>query len=476
MADLTLVEEEVIAAPPETVFDLLCDLDEGGLLGASGDSMRRGAVVQLDLPMGSGFGGALRGAGRITHVARPRKLVIEHESPWRGRVVCTVAPVRGGSRVRIVATVPEEAMRWLLRRRGNVLAPECEPGCVPIGLLTCQSGPGSLGAGAATRLAQLAVEEINEDGPPTGDPLRLVAGDDGTNPVLAAAEARRLLEDEGCPVMLFLGTSNCFDAVVPVVEAAGALLVYCNTNEGGGVGRRIFRLGERPANQLSRAIPRLMREHRTRRWFLAGNDYSFPRATHAYARRAVDAAGGRVVGEGFVPLGTRRFSGVVEAIHRAGAEMVLSTFVGTDAADFHRQFVESGLHERCQVLGPAIDDSTREHIGDRVASGLWGVFGYFSDMPTPDNEAFLERYYARFGEFSPPPSSFSEAVYEAVHLVARAAVRARSFHPDDVADRLAGSTFSGPRGSVRIADPATLTQQLYLAEAVPGGFAIRTAV
>ncbi len=476
MADLTLVEEEVIEAPPETVFELLCAPDQGGLLGASCDAVRRGSVVRLELPMGAAYGGVLQGAGRITHVSRPRKLVIEQESPWRGRVVCTVTPVTGGSRLRIVVTVPQEAMRWLLRRRGNVLAPEGEPGGVPIGLLTCQSGSGSLGAGAATRLAQLAVEEVNTDGPPTGAPLRLVVGDDGTNPVIAAAEAHRLLHDEGAPVILFLGTSNCFDAVVPVVEAAGGLLIYCNTNEGGPTSRRILRLGERPATQLEPAIPWLMKEHSTRRWFLAGNDYSFPRATHACARRLVDAAGGEVVGESFAPLGTREFSRLLEAIRRSGAENVLSTFVGTDAAAFHRQFMELGLDEHCQVLGPAIDDSTREHIGDRAASGLWGVFGYFSDLTTAANDAFLKRYYGRFGECSPPTSSFSVAVYEAVHLVAGAAFRARSWHPDDLADRLIGSAFDGPRGLVRVADPATLAQQLFMAEAVPGGFAVRQAV
>lgn len=122
--------------------------------------------MHFDLPAGPGLGGFLQGSARIIEVRRSRRLVLEHETPWRGRLTCTVTPMGDGCRVRLVATIPEDALRWLLRRRGATLGPECEPGHVPIGLLTSKSGPGSFFSGAADRLAQLAVEEVNQDGPP----------------------------------------------------------------------------------------------------------------------------------------------------------------------------------------------------------------------------------------------------------------------------------------------------------------------
>lgn len=432
--------------------------------------------MHFDVPGGAGLLGLLEGSARVVEVRRGRRLVLEHETPWRGRLSCRIIPAGEGCRVRLVATIPEPAMRWLLRRRGAALQPECEPGHIPIGLLTSQSGPGSFFSGAADRLGQLAVEEVNREGPPTGAPLRLVVGDDGTDPVLGVAEVRRLLEDEGCPVIMAVVTSACFEAISPVVEDAGALLIFCITNEGGRTGPRLFRLGERPHSQFVRSLPRLMTMHDARSWYFAGNDYCWPRATSACARPIVERAGGHVVSERFLALGTREFAPLLESIRHSGADLVLSTFVGADAAAFHRQFVESGLGEQCQVFGPAIEDSTREHIGSQVSSGLWTVLGYFADMPTTANQDFLRRYRGRFGDCSPPPSTFSEAVYETVHLTANAARLAGSWHPDDIGERLVGSTFDGPRGRITIAGPGRLEQTLYLAEAVSRGYEVRESM
>jgi branched-chain amino acid transport system substrate-binding protein len=215
----------------------------------------------------------------------------------------------------------------------------------------------------------------------------------------------------------------------------------------------------------------------TNRWYFIGDDYCWPRTTSQCARQIVEKSGGSVVAERFVPLGTRDFTPLLEDIHRSDAELVLSTFVGADSVAFERQFHAAGLRARCQTLAPALDEATREHIGAGAGEGIWTVFGYFEQMPTAANRAFLQRYRKRFGPFSPPLSSFSEAAYEAVHLVTRAAWRARSWSPGEVADMLASSSFDGPRGHVAVTDPEHLEQSLYLAQAVPGGgFAVREAV
>jgi branched-chain amino acid transport system substrate-binding protein len=474
---LVVVDEQLIRAPPEAIFEVFGHEPAAGwFFGADCDTLVPGAVVRFELPMGPGAGGLLQGTGRIVTLEPPHRIVVEHETPWRGRVICSIARIGGHSRVRLSAEIPEEAVRWLLRRRGVSLAPETEPGEVPLGLLLSQSGPASIFVGASEQLARLAVEEVNAEGPPGGRPLHLVVGDDSTSPALGAAEARRLVEDEGCRVVITNVTSATFEAIRPVVEKAGALLIFSILNEGGSTGNRLFRLGERPAAQLTGAVPRLMAATGGRRWYLAGDDYCWPQAVHRCAHRVVEHAGGTVVGERFAPLGTRDFAPVLEAIQRSGAELVLSSFVGADEVAFERQFYEAGLRDRCHTLAPILEDATREHVGDRAAAGVWSVFGYFEGLPTPANHAFLARYRARFGTCSTPPSSLSEGVYETVHLVARAAHRARTWEPTEVGRALGASTFDGPRGRVRVADPAHFEQDLYLVEAVPGGYAVREAL
>jgi urea transport system substrate-binding protein len=160
-------------------------------------------------------------------------------------------------------------------------------------------------------------------------------------------------------------------------------------------------------------------------------------------------------------------------MERSGAECVLSTFLGADAAAFERDFYRSGLRQHCRTLAPALDEATLEYIGADAGAGIWSVCGYFEQLPTAENRAFVRRYREHFGPFAPPPSSPSESVYETVQLVATAARQAGGWHPTDVGREMARSRFHGPRGAVALDGPDGLQQQLFLAEAMGDKYALR---
>jgi urea transport system substrate-binding protein len=326
-------------------------------------------------------------------------------------------------------------------------------------------------AAATENLVALAVEEINADGGVRGAPVRLVVGDDGTDPTLGTVEARRLV-GAGCRTILATTTSATFARVSDDLDDSGVLLVQPLMNEGGmGADLRV-QLGERPREQLLAAAGPMMRTAAGRRWFLAGNDYVWPRSVHTAARRVVAEQRGRVVGEALAPLGTRDFTPIVDAVLASGADVVLSSFVGADLVAFERQCHAMGVRDRARTLALALDEPTRERIGDAAGAGMWGVSGYFEQLPDEANTAFVRRYRAAFGSFAPPVSSISESAYEAMHLYAAAARRAGEDEPRMVARELRASRRDFPRGTVTVSGPETVSQQLYLAEATSGGFAI----
>ena len=467
--------QDVLATSPGEVFALFGSrCDAGWFFGAVCEQPQPGALVRLDLPDPAHPGSQVEATGRLVCFEPNRLIVIEHETPWRGRVTCTLAPHGGGTRVRLVAEIGAEEIDWLLRARGVPVGDEpSDPGTTPVGLLVSRTGPASVYAAATENLARLAIEEVNADGGVHGLKLRLVVADDGTDAEKGALAARRLVESAGCRAVITNVVSATFRAVEPVVAAAGGLLLYTPVNEGGRFGRRLFRFGERPAGQLRGSIPDLMRLTEAQRWFLAGNDYCWPRETNRCAERIIERSGGTVVGAHYAPLGTRDFAAVLDAIATSSAELVVSTFVGADEAAFERQFYDSGLRGRCRTIAAALDEATREHVGDEAANGIWSVFGYFQQLRTSANASFLARYRKRFGPWAPPVSSLSESVYEAVYLAAEAARRARSWEPDDVATALLHGRYDGPRGPVAVGGPCELRQEMYVAEAVPGGFAVR---
>jgi urea transport system substrate-binding protein len=479
MSLVLLVDETVVDASPEAVFDLFGQRsDAGWLFGAECETLDVGSVLRFRLPLraGGGIGTELEATGRVMCAERGRRIVIAHETPWRGRLTCVLTPSDEGTRVRLVAEVDDEGFDWLMRRQGFDVEEEVDPRTEPVGLLVSQSGSASVFSAASENAARLAVEEVNSEGGLRGRPLRLVVADDATDPASGAIAMTRLVEGDGCCVVFANVTSATFRAVQPVAERAGVLLIYPLVNEGGRTGDGVFRLGERPADQLRSSIPWLMRMTGGRRWFLAGNDYCWPKATNRCARRVIGASRGVVVGERYERLGSRRFDAVLEAIERSGAELVVSTFVGADEVAFEQRCHEAGIRERCQTLALALDENTREHVGSAAGDGLWTVFGYFQQLATRANRDFLHRYHTRFGLHAPPVSSLSESVYEAVHLYAAAARAARSRDPLDAGRALSGRSFDGPRGRVVIRNPGDVSQQMFLAQAAPGGFRIVEAL
>lgn len=470
MGSVVLIADETVAARPGVVYGLFGSPEGAGwLFAAECDVLAVGSVVTLQLPVGGGQG-AVDILGRVTALVPQRQIVIALDQPWRGRLRVRLEGAGADStRVSVSADIDERGVEWLLRRRGWPARQPADDGEYRIGLLTSKSGPGAVFAVACENLAVMAVDELNADGGLCGRRVRLLVADDATDPATGASEARWLIR-AGCRAVLASVTSATFGAVQREVASSGVPLVHTLLNEGGGGPGHVFRWGERPADQLSVAAGPLMRASGARHWFLVGDDYSWSHGAHREAKRVLPQARGAIVGERLVPLGTKDFGPVIDAISRAGADLVLSTLVGADEVAFERQCLAAGLRARCRTLALALDESTRERTGDSAAAGLWTAFGYYQQLPTAENQAFLARYRHRFGPWAPPVSTLSESTYSAVHLYGAAARQARRDDPGQVITGLHRLRAVLPRGSVELAGPHGTRQQIRLAEAAAGGF------
>jgi urea transport system substrate-binding protein len=470
MGSVVLIANETVAARPDVVYGLFGAREGvGWVFAADCGELAVGSVVTLHLPVGGGQA-AVDILGRVASLVPQRQIVIALDQPWRGRLRVRLDQAGADStRVSVSADIDERGVQWLLRRRGWPAYQPADDAEYRIGLLTSKSGPGAVFAVACENLAAMAVDELNAEGGLFGRRVRLLVADDATDPAIGASEARWLIQ-AGCRVVLASVTSATFGAVQREIEASGVPLVHTLLNEGGGGPGHVFRWGERPADQLAIAAVPLMQTSCARHWFLVGDDYSWSHGAHRAARRVLPQAHGVVVGERFVPLGTKDFEPVIEAITRSGADLVLSTLVGADEVAFERQCLAMGLRARCKTLSLVLDESTRERIGDRAADGLWTAFGYFQQLPTAENKAFLSRYRDTFGPWAAPVSTLSESTYSAVHLYAAAARQARQDDPGQVAAQMRWLRAVLPRGSVELMGPHQIRQQLRLAEASTGGY------
>lgn len=470
MESLIVISDETVTGSPDSVYAQF-GMGEGSgwLFAAEYDARAVGSAVTLRLPVG-GASATVDILGRIAGLAPGRQIVIAHDQPWRGRLRLRLQRADYQStRVTVIAEVDERGVDWLARRRGWPSATAPNDGEYRIGLLTSKCGPGAVFAMACENMAAMAVDELNADGGLFRRTVRLLVGDDATEPAVGASEAGRLIRS-GCRAVLAGVTSESFAAVERAVGGSGLPLIFPILNEGGSGGRNVFRWGERPADQLKLAARPLMRSTGGKRWFMVGQDYSWSHGAHRQARRLLPEAGGIIVGESLVPVGTTEFGPIMEAIQNSGADLVLSTLVGADEVAFERQSVAMGLRDQCQTLALVYDEVTDERMGDVPRSGIWTTSGYFQQLPTQQNKSFLTRYRQAFGPWAPPVSSLSESVYSAVHMYAAAARDAAGDDPADVITRLYARRVALPRGSVTLAGPQGTTQELHLAEAHAGGF------
>lgn len=466
MGDVILQHAQTVSGSAVEVFNLFGrDAASGWLFSAECDSVVPGATVSMEFPLeASPTGHEFRILGRLTKIVPYRSITISHDQPWAGRTKIAFDQVdESHTSVTVRVELDEEGLAWLTRRLGFRGDSSSTEDVHKVGLLTSKTGPGAIFAVACENLARMSVEEINADGGLQGRRVELVVGDDRTDPSEGVIEARRLI-NAGCRVIVASVTSATFEAVRTALAHHGVALVHAVLNEGGVGSSNVLRWGERPASQLHTAARPFMREGGVKNWFLVGNDYSWSHGAHSAARKILPVYGGRIAGEELVKHGTPDLTNVIEQIQKSGADCILSTLVGADEVAFERQAFHAGLRSQARTLSLVLDESTHERIGTEASEGLWAVSGYFENLDTPENRDFVDRYRVRFGRWAPPISSFSEAVYEAMHLYARAVRGGHIDDPSDAARSMLNISADFPRGMVKTDGPQLVDQVMYLAE------------
>lgn len=356
---------------------------------------------------------------------------------------------------------------------GSGSGSEADGDSITIGLLTDFTGPSSLFGEPTELAAQLAVEQINEAGGVNGSQVNLVVGDEASDPSTGVSVTQRFIEQDGIVALFGQHNSATRDAVQPVAEADDIPYFYAAVNEGAACATNLFITGEVPSQQLSQTIPWVQDEAGAKKWFLLGNDYNWPRATFAAATEYITDAGGEVVGEEYVPLGTTDFQSVISKIRASGADVMIPALVGSDAIAFEKQAFDAGLgNDAVQRLGVLYEDNTRAALGAEVAAGMLNAVGYDQAIETDANAAFLEAYAAKHGADAPVQTTLSIQAYVAIKAWAEAANKAGSTDLAAVTDAIVGTPFEAPAGTVTIESNHFMAQPIVITENTPEGAAV----
>jgi urea transport system substrate-binding protein len=292
-------------------------------------------------------------------------------------------------------------------RRGEFRIALCAPLRGPEGIW----GPSCL---ASARLAQ---DELNRGSGIGGRPCELQVVDASEEATDVQANVADLVEGGEVDALVGMCISSVRQRIVRAVDAR-VPFVYTCLYEGGDHSPGLYAIGETAARQLQPSIAWLSERRRARRWMLVGNDYVWPRVSHAIARRSIEASGGEVVAERFLPFGQGDYTPALDLLRSSRADAVLISMVGQDAVDFNRAFGRAGWPQRALRLSCAIEENQLLAIGAENTDGLYVAMGYFDALQTDANLAFKERYQARFGPRAPALNSIGQSLYEGMHFLA----------------------------------------------------------
>lgn len=333
---------------------------------------------------------------------------------------------------------------------------------IRIGVLHSLSGPMAASEKPLVDAIQLAIEEANATGGIHGHKIEAVVADCRSEETHCAREAERLILEERVEALFGCWTSACRHLVKPIVERHNHLLFYALRYEGMEQSPNIIYGGAVP-NQLVMptaywALENLgNRKHlgpRGKRVYLTGSDNIFSRVVNILIKDLLAANGAIVSGEHYLAPGFQDMDSLVADIAEQHPDLILSTIAGADNASFFQALNRRGVTgESIPVLSFSVTEvvlSTRDKI---PMAGHYAARTYFQTIPSPENQAFVQRFCDHYGEKAVIDSP-TETSYVNMHMWIQAASEAGSGNLRRVQRLILRQSLPAPEGIAAL-DPVT---------------------
>ncbi|WP_158931734.1 ABC transporter substrate-binding protein [Acidisphaera sp. S103] len=145
---------------------------------------------------------------------------------------------------------------------------------------------------------------------------------------------------------------------------------------------------------LTSGVAKLMTGPNSRTWFFITVDFSFGTALESMTAKAIEANGGKVIGDVKFPIGNSEFSSQIVQAQGSGASIIGIAAVGGDQVNLIKQAAEFGLRKNGARLAGYLVYITDIHaLGLDVAQGLSFPASFYWDQ-NDDSRAFAKRFMA----------------------------------------------------------------------------------
>jgi urea transport system substrate-binding protein len=320
---------------------------------------------------------------------------------------------------------------------------------IKVGILHSLSGTMAISEKSVVDAEQLAIEEINAAGGVLGKKIEAIVEDGASDWPTFAEKARKLIDQDKVTTIFGCWTSASRKAVLPVFEEKKHMLWYPVQYEGQECSNNIFYTGAAPNQQIEPSVDWLL-QNKGKEFFLVGSDYVFPRTANTIIKAQLEAKGGKVVGEDYLPLGNTEVTAIITKIKQAlpNGGVIYNTLNGDSNVAFFKQLQGAGLGpDKYPSMSVSIAEEEVKAIGPEYLKGHYAAWNYFMTVDSPANKKFVDAFKAKYGA-NRVTNDPMEAAYIAVYLWKQAVEAAKSTELEAVRKAAVGQTLDAPEGLV----------------------------
>ena len=348
---------------------------------------------------------------------------------------------------------------------------------IKVGVIADQTGPLSFVGLANANVARMVIGDMNAKGGLLGRHLELYLEDSATDDAVAAAKARKLVENDQVDVVFGGIYSSTRQAIKgPAVVEGRTLYIYPEQYEGQESDPLLFCTGPVPAQQVDPFIPWLMEKTGAKTFYLPSADYIWPHVLNARVREVVTANGGAIVGEEYYPLDHVDYRATVDRVTSSGADVVFNTIVPPGLSPFFEELYDSGFTRRGgHLVCTYFDENFFNVVPAEQMEGLYSCLDYYQAVSDPFSQKLLAQYNALYpGDAKFTGGSACSGLYRGLRLWAAAVTEAGSLRQEDVIASLDHAQIAeGPGGpAAMVPGQHHLRLNMYIAQARNGRFEI----
>ena len=239
--------------------------------------------------------------------------------------------------------------------------------------------------------AQLAADDYSAK---LGVPVEILAADHQNKPDIGAAIARKWFDEDGVDVVMDLPNSAVALAVLSVATDKNKCVIGSGAGSSVMTGpkcSRVFVHWTYDTYELGHVIGKGVTEQGGKSWFFITADYAFGKDLRDNCAAAVEAAGGKVIGDARHPLNTADFSSFVLQAQASGADVVAFANAGGDLNNALKQAHEFGLAAKQRLASFVLNITNVPGLGLETIAGSLIATPFYWDF-NDDTRAFSKRY------------------------------------------------------------------------------------